>query len=67
MLKLSSFVCVCVCECSCDRHEYISGYYRVSVYFISLILADFALHTITSVVLCVIVYFIIGKIDRCMN
>ncbi|XP_040042075.2 broad substrate specificity ATP-binding cassette transporter ABCG2d [Gasterosteus aculeatus] len=41
-------------------HEYISGYYRVSVYFLSKILADIALRTITSVIFSSIVYFMIG-------
>uniref|UniRef100_A0A3B4YFE9 Broad substrate specificity ATP-binding cassette transporter ABCG2 n=1 Tax=Seriola lalandi dorsalis TaxID=1841481 RepID=A0A3B4YFE9_SERLL len=41
-------------------HEYISGYYRVSVYFLSKILSDVALRTITSVIFSCIVYFMIG-------
>uniref|UniRef100_A0A8C4NJN8 Broad substrate specificity ATP-binding cassette transporter ABCG2 n=1 Tax=Dicentrarchus labrax TaxID=13489 RepID=A0A8C4NJN8_DICLA len=41
-------------------HEYISGYYRVSVYFLSKILSDIALRTITSVIFSCIVYFMIG-------
>lgn len=44
-----------------DRHEYISGYYRVSVYFLSKIMSDIALRTITSVIFSCIVYFMIGK------
>ncbi|XP_028301414.1 broad substrate specificity ATP-binding cassette transporter ABCG2d isoform X2 [Gouania willdenowi] len=41
-------------------HEYISGYYRVSVYFLSKILSDMFLRTITSVVFSCIVYHLIG-------
>uniref|UniRef100_A0A3Q3MNJ4 Broad substrate specificity ATP-binding cassette transporter ABCG2 n=1 Tax=Mastacembelus armatus TaxID=205130 RepID=A0A3Q3MNJ4_9TELE len=41
-------------------HEYISGYYRVSVYFFSKILSDITLRTITSVIFSCIVYFLIG-------
>ncbi|XP_013887337.1 ATP-binding cassette sub-family G member 2 [Austrofundulus limnaeus] len=41
-------------------HEYISGYYRVSVYFLSKILADLTMRTVTSVIFSVIVYFLIG-------
>uniref|UniRef100_A0A8C2WI56 Broad substrate specificity ATP-binding cassette transporter ABCG2 n=1 Tax=Cyclopterus lumpus TaxID=8103 RepID=A0A8C2WI56_CYCLU len=41
-------------------HEYISGYYRVSVYFLSQILSDITLRTITSVIFSAIVYFMIG-------
>ncbi|XP_070831263.1 broad substrate specificity ATP-binding cassette transporter ABCG2d [Chaetodon trifascialis] len=41
-------------------HEYISGYYRVSVYFLSKILSDITLRTITSVIFSCIVYFMIG-------
>ncbi|KAM8878856.1 broad substrate specificity ATP-binding cassette transporter ABCG2d isoform 2-T2 [Spinachia spinachia] len=41
-------------------HEYTSGYYRVSVYFLSKILADIALRTITSVIFSGVVYFMIG-------
>uniref|UniRef100_A0A8C2WK05 Broad substrate specificity ATP-binding cassette transporter ABCG2 n=1 Tax=Cyclopterus lumpus TaxID=8103 RepID=A0A8C2WK05_CYCLU len=43
-----------------NRHEYISGYYRVSVYFLSQILSDITLRTITSVIFSAIVYFMIG-------
>lgn len=46
---------------SCDRHEYISGYYRVSVYFLSKILSDIALRTVTSVIFSCVVYFLIGE------
>ncbi|XP_047220518.1 broad substrate specificity ATP-binding cassette transporter ABCG2d [Girardinichthys multiradiatus] len=41
-------------------HEYISGYYRVSVYFLSKILCDLIMRTITSVIFSVVVYFLIG-------
>uniref|UniRef100_A0A3Q2QVL6 Broad substrate specificity ATP-binding cassette transporter ABCG2 n=1 Tax=Fundulus heteroclitus TaxID=8078 RepID=A0A3Q2QVL6_FUNHE len=41
-------------------HEYISGYYRVSVYFLSKILCDLIMRTVTSVIFSVIVYFLIG-------
>ncbi|KAK9540518.1 hypothetical protein VZT92_002965 [Zoarces viviparus] len=41
-------------------HEYISGYYRVSVYFLSKILSEIILQTITSVIFSCIVYFMIG-------
>ncbi|XP_029360799.1 ATP-binding cassette sub-family G member 2-like [Echeneis naucrates] len=41
-------------------HEYISGYYRVSVYFLSKILSDITLRTITSIIFSCIVYFMIG-------
>ncbi|XP_008289860.1 ATP-binding cassette sub-family G member 2 [Stegastes partitus] len=40
-------------------HEYISGYYRVSVYFIAKILVDFALRVATTLIFCVIIYFLI--------
>uniref|UniRef100_A0A3Q3EPU9 Broad substrate specificity ATP-binding cassette transporter ABCG2 n=1 Tax=Kryptolebias marmoratus TaxID=37003 RepID=A0A3Q3EPU9_KRYMA len=43
-----------------NSHEYISGYYRVSVYFLSKILADLAMRTATSVIFSVVVYFLIG-------
>lgn len=51
-----------VLVCICDRHEYISGYYRVSVYFLAKILADITMRTITSVIFSSIVYFLIGSI-----
>uniref|UniRef100_A0A3B5R2T6 ABC-type xenobiotic transporter n=1 Tax=Xiphophorus maculatus TaxID=8083 RepID=A0A3B5R2T6_XIPMA len=41
-------------------HEYISGYYRVSVYFLSKILCDLAMRTVTSVIFSAVVYFLIG-------
>lgn len=43
------------------RHEYISGYYRVSVYFLSKILSDITMRTVTSLIFSLIVYFIIGN------
>lgn len=46
--------------CVRDRHEYISGYYRVSVYFLAKILSDITMRTITSVIFSSIVYFLIG-------
>uniref|UniRef100_A0A3Q1GVL8 ATP-binding cassette, sub-family G (WHITE), member 2a n=1 Tax=Acanthochromis polyacanthus TaxID=80966 RepID=A0A3Q1GVL8_9TELE len=42
-------------------HEYISGYYRVSVYFLSKILSDIiTLRTIPGVVFSCVAYFMIG-------
>lgn len=42
-------------------HEYISGYYRVSVYFLSKILSDIiALRTIPAIVFSCVAYFMIG-------
>lgn len=42
-------------------HEYISGYYRVSVYFLSKVLADIiSLRTIPAIVFTCIIYFMIG-------
>ncbi|XP_077426279.1 broad substrate specificity ATP-binding cassette transporter ABCG2d [Vanacampus margaritifer] len=41
-------------------HEYINGYYRVSVYFLSKVLSDVALRTVTSVIFSCGVYFMIG-------
>ncbi|CAG01936.1 unnamed protein product, partial [Tetraodon nigroviridis] len=41
-------------------HEYISGYYRVSVYFLAKILSDITMRTFTSVIFSAIVYFLIG-------
>ncbi|XP_012737706.3 broad substrate specificity ATP-binding cassette transporter ABCG2 [Fundulus heteroclitus] len=41
-------------------HEYINGYYRVSVYFLSKILCDLIMRTVTSVIFSVVVYFLIG-------
>lgn len=48
---------------SCCRHEYISGYYRVSVYFLAKILSDITLRTVTSVIFSCTVYFLIGESD----
>ncbi|KAJ8000719.1 hypothetical protein DPEC_G00183270 [Dallia pectoralis] len=42
-------------------HEYISGYYRVSVYFLSKVLCDIiTLRTIPAIVFSCVVYFMIG-------
>ncbi|XP_070848964.1 broad substrate specificity ATP-binding cassette transporter ABCG2-like [Chaetodon trifascialis] len=42
-------------------HEYISGYYRVSVYFLSKILSDIiALRTIPAIVFSCVAYFMVG-------
>lgn len=42
-------------------HEYISGYYRVSVYFLTKVLSDIiTLRTIPAVVFSCIIYFMIG-------
>ncbi|XP_076581084.1 broad substrate specificity ATP-binding cassette transporter ABCG2-like [Chaetodon auriga] len=42
-------------------HEYISGYYRVSVYFLSKVLSDIiALRTIPAIVFSCVAYFMIG-------
>ncbi|XP_051249520.1 broad substrate specificity ATP-binding cassette transporter ABCG2-like [Dicentrarchus labrax] len=42
-------------------HEYISGYYRVSVYFLSKILSDIiTLRTIPAIVFSCVAYFMIG-------
>ncbi|XP_073330902.1 broad substrate specificity ATP-binding cassette transporter ABCG2-like [Pagrus major] len=42
-------------------HEYISGYYRVSVYFLSKILSDIiTLRTIPAIVFTCVAYFMIG-------
>lgn len=45
-------------------HEYISGYYRVSVYFLSKVLADIlTLRTIPAIVFTCILYYMIGFKD----
>ncbi|KAM6972373.1 broad substrate specificity ATP-binding cassette transporter ABCG2-like [Aplochiton taeniatus] len=42
-------------------HEYISGYYRVSVYFLAKVLAEIiALRTLPTIIFCCIIYFMIG-------
>ncbi|KAG9344019.1 hypothetical protein JZ751_012495 [Albula glossodonta] len=42
-------------------HEYISGYYRVSVYFLSKVLSDLiAVRTVPAVLFSCVVYFMIG-------
>ncbi|NXF38175.1 ABCG2 protein, partial [Nyctibius bracteatus] len=43
-------------------HEYISGYYRTSVYFISKLMADLIpMRTIPSIIFTCIIYFMLGK------
>ncbi|KFV90441.1 ATP-binding cassette sub-family G member 2, partial [Fulmarus glacialis] len=43
-------------------HEYISGYYRVSAYFISKLMADLIpMRTIPSIIFSCIIYFMLGK------
>ncbi|NWX47037.1 ABCG2 protein, partial [Steatornis caripensis] len=43
-------------------HEYISGYYRTSAYFISKLMADLIpIRTIPSIIFTCIVYFMLGK------
>lgn len=45
-------------------HEYISGYYRVSVYFLSKVLADLlSLRTVPAIVFACIIYYMIGLKD----
>uniref|UniRef100_H3DQ46 ABC transporter domain-containing protein n=1 Tax=Tetraodon nigroviridis TaxID=99883 RepID=H3DQ46_TETNG len=46
-------------------HEYISGYYRLSVYFLSKILSDILmLRTIPAVIFSCVAYFMIGKLKK---
>ncbi|KFW94868.1 ATP-binding cassette sub-family G member 2, partial [Phalacrocorax carbo] len=43
-------------------HEYISGYYRTSVYFIAKLMADLIpVRTIPSIIFTCIIYFMLGK------
>ncbi|NWX72087.1 ABCG2 protein, partial [Alca torda] len=43
-------------------HEYISGYYRTSVYFISKLMADLIpMRTIPTIIFTCIIYFMLGK------
>ncbi|KFU92699.1 ATP-binding cassette sub-family G member 2, partial [Chaetura pelagica] len=43
-------------------HEYISGYYRTSVYFISKLMADLIpVRTMPSIIFTCIIYFMLGK------
>ncbi|NWH37580.1 ABCG2 protein, partial [Chloropsis hardwickii] len=43
-------------------HEYISGYYRISVYFIAKLMADLIpVRTMPSIIFTCIVYFMLGK------
>ncbi|NXP63524.1 ABCG2 protein, partial [Chloropsis cyanopogon] len=45
-------------------HEYISGYYRISVYFIAKLMADLIpIRTMPSIIFTCIVYFMLGKYD----
>ncbi|NXC99509.1 ABCG2 protein, partial [Certhia familiaris] len=44
------------------NHEYISGYYRTSVYFIAKLMADLIpIRTLPSIIFTCIVYFMLGK------
>uniref|UniRef100_A0A4W4DT49 ABC transporter domain-containing protein n=1 Tax=Electrophorus electricus TaxID=8005 RepID=A0A4W4DT49_ELEEL len=44
-----------------NRHEYVSGYYRVSVYFLSKILSDIlTLRTVPAIVFSCVAYWMIG-------
>lgn len=52
-------VCLPLSLCS---HEYISGYYRVSVYFLCKILSDIVtLRTIPAIVFSCVAYFMVGR------
>ncbi|NXY79039.1 ABCG2 protein, partial [Glareola pratincola] len=43
-------------------HEYISGYYRTSVYFLSKLMADLIpMRTLPSIIFTCIIYFMLGK------
>ncbi|NXA54908.1 ABCG2 protein, partial [Nothocercus julius] len=43
-------------------HEYISGYYRISVYFLSKLIADLIpIRTLPSIIFTCITYFMLGK------
>ncbi|NXJ69342.1 ABCG2 protein, partial [Rostratula benghalensis] len=43
-------------------HEYISGYYRTSVYFISKLMADLLpMRTLPSIIFTCVIYFMLGK------
>ncbi|NWV36924.1 ABCG2 protein, partial [Grantiella picta] len=45
-------------------HEYISGYYRTSAYFIAKLMADLIpIRTLPSIIFTCIVYFMLGKYD----
>ncbi|NXX34735.1 ABCG2 protein, partial [Nicator chloris] len=45
-------------------HEYISGYYRTSAYFIAKLMADLIpIRTMPSIIFTCIVYFMLGKYD----
>uniref|UniRef100_A0A6Q2WTE0 Broad substrate specificity ATP-binding cassette transporter ABCG2 n=1 Tax=Esox lucius TaxID=8010 RepID=A0A6Q2WTE0_ESOLU len=59
-LALSAVMWTCCFGCL-HSHEYISGYYRVSVYFLSKILSDIiTLRTIPAIIFSCVVYFMIG-------
>ncbi|NXJ20025.1 ABCG2 protein, partial [Dicrurus megarhynchus] len=46
-------------------HEYISGYYRTSAYFIAKLMADLIpIRTLPSIIFTCIVYFMLGKYGR---
>ncbi|NXI75217.1 ABCG2 protein, partial [Rhipidura dahli] len=46
-------------------HEYISGYYRMSAYFIAKLMADLIpIRTLPSIIFTCIVYFMLGKYGR---
>ncbi len=52
---------LCCIFLSLISHEYISGYYRLSVYFLSKILSDIiTLRTIPAIVFTCVAYFMIG-------
>ncbi|NXU46994.1 ABCG2 protein, partial [Turnix velox] len=51
-----------VAEKKIFTHEYISGYYRTSVYFISKLMADLIpMRTLPSIIFTCIIYFMLGK------
>uniref|UniRef100_A0A673N692 ATP-binding cassette, sub-family G (WHITE), member 2a n=1 Tax=Sinocyclocheilus rhinocerous TaxID=307959 RepID=A0A673N692_9TELE len=50
------------CAKTFTKHEHISGYYRVSVYFLSKILSDIlTLRTIPAIIFSCVVYWMIGQ------
>lgn len=62
LLFSSDWICNMLYISLCSRHEYISGYYRTSAYFISKLLADLIpMRTIPSIIFTCIVYFMLGK------
>uniref|UniRef100_A0A8C0IIM5 Broad substrate specificity ATP-binding cassette transporter ABCG2 n=1 Tax=Bubo bubo TaxID=30461 RepID=A0A8C0IIM5_BUBBB len=55
MNMIKSVIC---CISLCSRHEYISGYYRTSAYFISKLMVDLIpMRTIPSIIFTCIIYF----------